>query len=65
MAMKEYSTFTKAPGRTGVSPSGCLVSYLGHSLRVSYLYAEMQSVYSTIQADWACLVRPGCLRDRR
>ena len=38
---------------TGTSLSGCLVSYLGHSLGVSYPIAEMQSVYSTTPADWA------------
>ena len=38
---------------TGVSPSDCFVSYLGHSLGVSYLSAEMQSVYSIAPADWA------------
>ena len=31
---------------TRASPSGCLMSYLGHSLRESYSSAEMQSVYS-------------------
>ena len=38
---------------TGTSPSDCLVSYAGHSLGKSYSSAEMQSVYSTTQADWA------------
>ena len=37
---------------TGTSPSDCLVSYLGHSLRGEcYSYAEMQSVYSTAPVD--------------
>ena len=30
-----------------VSPSDCLVSYPGHSLRESYSSAETQLVYST------------------
>ena len=38
---------------TGISPSHCLVSYLGHSLRGSYPSAEMQSVYSAAPADRA------------
>ena len=37
----------------GTSPSDCLVSYPGHSLRGSYPSAEVQSVYSTAPADWA------------
>ena len=39
----------------GTSPSDCLVSYPGHSLRGggSYPSAEKQSVYSTAPADWA------------
>ena len=32
---------------TGASPSDFLVSYLGHSLREFYPFAEMQSVQST------------------
>ena len=36
----------------GTSPSGCLVSYPGHSLRGSYSSAEKQSVYSIAPADW-------------
>ena len=39
--------------RTGASTSNGLVSYAGHSLRVSYSPAEMQLVYSTVLADWA------------
>ena len=31
---------------TGTSPSDCLVSYPGYSLGGSYLYAELQLVYS-------------------
>ena len=38
---------------TGASPSGCLVSYLVHSLRESYPSAEMQLVYSLAPTDWA------------
>ena len=39
---------------TGTSPSDCLVSYPGHSLvGRSYTSAEMQSMYSTVPADWA------------
>ena len=49
MAIKEYSAFYKAP-------SDCLVSYPGHSLKESYLFAGKQSVYSTAQADWAVLI---------
>ena len=41
------------PSITEASPSDCLVSYPGHSLGESYLFAEMQSVYSATQADWA------------
>ena len=37
---------------TGTSPSDCLVSYPGHSLRKSYPSAEKQSVHSTALADW-------------
>ena len=39
----------------GTSPSDYLVSYLGHSLERggSYPSAEVQSVYSTVPADWA------------
>ena len=31
----------------------CLVSYLEDSLGESYPSAEIQSVYSTVPADWA------------
>ena len=41
------------PNITGTSPSDCLVSKPGYSLRGSYPSAEMQSVYSTAPADWA------------
>ena len=51
--MKEYSTFSKSPRLDGASPSDCLVSYPGPSLRESYLSAKMQSMYSTASADMA------------
>ena len=38
---------------TGPSPLDCLVSYIGHPLVGWYPSVEMQSVYSTVQADWA------------
>ena len=38
---------------TGASPPDCLESYLGHSLGMSFPFAEMQSVDSTAPADWA------------
>ena len=37
---------------TRASPSDCLASYQGHLLGGSYSSAEMQSVYSTVPADW-------------
>ena len=36
---------------TGILPSDCLVSYLGHSLGKCYPSAEMQLVYSTALVD--------------
>ena len=53
MAMKGYWTFPQSSIITGTSPSDCLASYPEHSLRGSYLSAEVQSVYSTAPADWA------------
>ena len=45
---------------SGTSPSDCLVSYLGHSLRGgSYPSAEKQSVYSTAPDDWAMKITFG------
>ena len=38
---------------TGVSPSDYFVSYPGHSLEESYLFAEKLSVYSADPADGA------------
>ena len=40
---------------TGASLSDCLVSYPGDLFMVSYPFAEMQSMYSTVPADWAVL----------
>ena len=40
-------------GVTEASPSDHLVSYLGHSLEVSYSTEKMQSVYSAASAVWA------------
>ena len=58
--MKGCSAFPKAPALlepsiTGTSPSDCLVSYPGHSLRGGGLTpsAKVHSVYSTAPADWA------------
>ena len=42
---------------SGASGSHCLVSYLGHSLGVSYSYAEMISEYSAAPADLATVGR--------
>ena len=55
MAMKRYSTFSKAPIITGTSPSDCLISYPGHSLegRGEVFPLSSKAVYSTAPADWA------------
>ena len=53
----------ESPGITGTSPSDFLVSYLGHSLEEFYPSTEVQSVYSTAQADWAKLERLRWLRN--
>ena len=54
LAMEGYSTIPKPSRITRISPSDCLVSYLGYLLGVeSYLCAEKLSVYSTVPADWA------------
>ena len=37
---------------TGASQSDCLMSYPGHSLRESYLSADLQLVYSITPANW-------------
>ena len=42
--------------RIGASPSDCFVSYQEHSLKEFYPFAELQSAYSTAQADWAAYV---------
>ena len=39
--------------KTGASPSNDFASYPGHWLGVSYPSAEMQSMYSTVPANWA------------
>ena len=42
---------------TRTSPSDCLVSYPGYSLGGgSYPSAEVQSMYSTVPADWAMIL---------
>ena len=46
MTMKGYSTFPQT------SPSDCLMSYTGHSLRGSYPSADVQSVYSAAPTNW-------------
>ena len=51
MAMKEYSTFPKAPA---LKPHHQIVSsYPKHALEESYPSADMQSEYSAAQAGWA------------
>ena len=52
MATTKHSMFLRAP-LTGASPSDCLMSYPKHSLEESYSFADMQSVYFTVPADWA------------
>ena len=37
---------------TETSPSGCLISYPGYSLRVSYPSSQIQSVYSIAPTVW-------------
>ena len=60
MAMKGCSTFPKISSVTGTSPSDCLVSYQDTRWE-GFLFAEVQSVYSTAPADWArwlhCLIK--------
>ena len=50
-----YLHFHQTSNITWTSPSDCLVSYLGHSLGVTYPSVEKQSVYSTSPADTAKL----------
>ena len=51
MAIKGYSIFPKAP--VLLEPHHQMVEcHTQHSLEVSYPSAEMQSVYSTVPADW-------------
>ena len=52
MAIKGVLHIPQSSSITGASPSDCLVSYPGYLLRESYPSAEMQSVYSTVPADW-------------
>ena len=53
MAMKGYSAFPKAPAL--LKPHHQIVYVISRTLIwwESYLSAEMQSVYSTVPADWA------------
>ena len=44
---------SKSSNITGTSPSDCLVSYPGLPLRRSYPSAKVQSLNSTVPADWA------------
>ena len=46
---------------TRASLSECLVSYPGYSLEVSYLSAEMKTVYSTVSVDWVTPLGKGKL----
>ena len=41
----------KAPALLKPQPLDCLVSYSEHSLEESYLFAEMQSVFSVASAN--------------
>ena len=50
---EEVLHIPQSSNATGASWSDSFVSYLGHSLGESYAAAEMQSVYSTAQADCA------------
>ena len=54
IAMKEYSTFARA---TNLEPRHQLQfsAISGHSLGESYHSAEMQSVYSAVQAETALI----------
>ena len=50
---EEVLCIPQSPSISGTTPSDCLVSYLGHSLKGSDPSAEVQSMYSTAPADWA------------
>ena len=52
---KEVLRIPQSSSISGASPSDCLVSYPGHSLRWggSYLSAEKQSVYFAAPINWA------------
>ena len=52
---EEVHNIPQSSSITGTSPSDCLVSYPGYQLGAggkSYSSAEMQSVFSTVPADW-------------
>ena len=49
---KELFCIPQSSSIAGTSPSDCLISYVVH-LMDSYSFAEIQSEYSTVQADWA------------
>ena len=62
---KEVIRIPQSPNITRTSPSDCLVSYPGHSLRErSYPLAVMQLVYSAASAKWArkCLNKNNKIR---
>ena len=62
MALKKYSTFSKAPGLA--YNQIVFVSYLGNLLgRASHPFAGMKSVYSTAPADWDPSERMGVALD--
>ena len=45
----------QSPSITGTLPSDCLVSYQDTHWEGAYPSVEVQSVYSTAQADWAII----------
>ena len=53
---KGVLSIPKSSSITEASLSDCLVSYQGHSLGESYLFAETQSVYSTALANWSPII---------
>ena len=53
---KKVSSISQTSRIIGASPSDCIESYPGTSLRKAYLSAEMQSEYSAVQTVWASLV---------
>ena len=63
MAMKEYSTFPKAPRlQPHHQMQFCVIS---RTLVVerSYPFVEMQLVYSTASADWDVMINVTCIDD--